>query len=75
MIKYQMYPSPVLMGVGLFTFNHYEKYNWDTVIRPILDKFSSGELPLTFKELTNNSDMGDYDILDEGNDSSFGYGA
>lgn len=62
-LKYKVYPVPLLMGLGLFTFKNYSKYNWYKMTgyansgSEIVKKFISSNSRLTIEDLTANSDL------------------
>jgi hypothetical protein len=62
-VRYKVYPVPLLMGLGLFTFKNYKRYNWFNYDGStssginILHKFLTTNTRLTIAELTANSDL------------------
>jgi hypothetical protein len=79
-IKTRVYPNPILMGVGLFTFKNYQKYNWYTMIidnktklggESAMNKFLVGT-KLTIDDFTANTQWqpdGPDDNPDDDNDT------
>ncbi len=61
-LKYRVYPVPLLMGIGLFTFKNYNKYNWFRTSdrrggSDIVQQFLSTNVRLSIEELTATSDL------------------
>ena len=61
-LKTKVYPAPLLMSIGLFTFKNYKKYNWyplnhiDTYSGSnIMETFLSTNKKITLDEFTANS--------------------
>lgn len=63
-IKNKIYPNPLLMSIGLFTFKNYQRYNWYPIkdIKTsggidILRKFTDKNQKITLEEWTAGSDL------------------
>lgn len=63
-LRDRIYPVPILMGLGLFTFHNYNRYIWYPKKNTnqlngsdLLDKFLTDYEPLSIENLTFNSDL------------------
>ncbi len=56
-IKYEIYPVPLLMGIGLFTFKNYARYKWYPDGSNVFKKFIYTNKRISIDEFTANSDL------------------
>lgn len=62
-LQTRVYPTPLLMGLGLFTFKNYNRYSWYPNAQNILGgtgvvgKFISTNQRILIQEFTNDSDL------------------
>jgi hypothetical protein len=63
-IRRRVYTAPILMGLGVYTFNHYKKYNWIAAGEPTMRRFLQNKERLSFEDLSANSRLSDYEVRD-----------
>jgi hypothetical protein len=63
-LQNKIYPVPILMGLGLFTFKNLNRYNWYPIQNvkstggiDVVKKFIDQNLRLTLEDFTANSDL------------------
>ena len=56
-LRNRVYPNPLLMGIGLFTFKNFDRYNWYPNAKAVVDKFLLTNTPITLEEWTADSDL------------------